>query len=83
MYINESIKKYVEDLASKKPTPGGGSAAAVSGAVGVALLEMVCNFTLGKEKYKDVEKEMKSHLANLKKLRDSFEKLIDVLFLFP
>ena len=54
----DSIKVYLEELASNKPTPGGGSASALTGALGAALLEMVCNFTLGKEKFKAVEKDV-------------------------
>lgn len=48
MYINQSLKKYLEDLAAKKPTPGGGSAAALVGATGVSLISMVANFSEGK-----------------------------------
>ncbi|NQV03999.1 MAG: cyclodeaminase/cyclohydrolase family protein [Candidatus Omnitrophica bacterium] len=77
MYIDGPIKKYVDDLAARLPAPGGGSAAGLSGALGTALLEMVCNFTVGKEKYKAVEQDMGSHLASLKKIRDEFMALID------
>ena len=77
MYIDEAIKKYVDDLAARLPAPGGGSAAGLSGALGTALLEMVCNFTVGKEKYKAVEQDMGSHLASLKKIREEFMALID------
>ena len=54
MHINEPLKKYIDELAAKQPTPGGGSAAALAGAMGSALLEMVCNFTIGNKKYKDI-----------------------------
>jgi len=77
MYINESLKKYIDDLAAKLPAPGGGSAAALSGALGIALLEMVCNFTIGKEKYKAVEQDVHAHLDSLKKIREEFSALID------
>lgn len=52
------IKKYIEELASDKPVPGGGSAAALAGALGAGLMEKVCNFTIGKERYRAVENEM-------------------------
>ncbi|MBU1062214.1 MAG: cyclodeaminase/cyclohydrolase family protein [Candidatus Omnitrophica bacterium] len=77
MYINESITKYIEDLAAKLPAPGGGSASGLSGALGTALLEMVCNFTAGKEKYKDVEQDILQHLDSLNNIRREFILLID------
>lgn len=77
MYPNESIKKYIDDLAARQPTPGGGSAAGLSGTLGTALLEMVCNFTTGKEKYKDVEHDIQQYLVSLKKIRQEFTLLID------
>jgi formiminotetrahydrofolate cyclodeaminase len=77
MYINSPIKKYLNDLGAKLPAPGGGSAAAMGGALGTALLEMVCNFTVGNERYKDVEEDIKRHIISLKKIRDDFSLLID------
>lgn len=77
MYINEPLKKYIDELAAKQPTPGGGSAASLTGALGIALLEMVCNFTIGNRKYKDIEEITMSHLAALKKVREEFMALID------
>ncbi len=77
MYVNESVNKYIEDLAAKKPAPGGGSAAAFTGALGIALLEMVCNFTIGKERYKDFEQDITKDLALLTGIRKEFSALID------
>lgn len=77
MYINESLKRYLDDLAAKQPTPGGGSAASLTGALGIALLEMVCNFTIGKKIYKDIEDVISTYLAALKKIREEFSVLID------
>ena len=76
MYIDETIKKYIEDLASRQPTPGGGSAAGLCGALGVALLEMVCNFTTG-DKHKDVEVDIRKCLGPLKQIREELSGLID------
>jgi len=67
----------MDDLAAKKPAPGGGSAAALVGAAGVALLSMVCNFTLGKEKYKKYEKDIKRILSETESARLEFQMLID------
>ncbi|MEK6732123.1 MAG: cyclodeaminase/cyclohydrolase family protein [Candidatus Omnitrophota bacterium] len=77
MYINEKLSKYVSDLAARQPTPGGGSAAALAGALGIALLEMACNFTAGNKKYKDVEDAINKHLTALGKIREEFMALVD------
>ena len=54
----ESCRKFVEVLASDAPAPGGGGAAALVGAIGTALGNMVGSLTLGKKKYADVEAEI-------------------------
>ena len=48
----ETIGKFLDDLASEAPTPGGGGAAALSGALGAALVSMVCNLTIGRRTMK-------------------------------
>ena len=77
MYCEGKFKKYLDDLAAKKPAPGGGSAAAAVGALGVSLLSMVANFTIGKEKYKDVEPEIQEILSSSEKLRAQLQKLVE------
>ena len=54
----ESCRKFVEVLASDAPTPGGGGAAALVGALGPALGNMVGSLTVGKKKYAEVEDEI-------------------------
>ncbi len=49
MYIKESIEKYLNDLSAKKAAPGGGSAAALNAAIGVALMSMAANYSNGVE----------------------------------
>lgn len=66
----KGVSEFLRDLASNAPTPGGGAAAAVLGATGVALGEMVGNLTLGKKKYADVQDIIKRELAALTPLRD-------------
>jgi formiminotetrahydrofolate cyclodeaminase len=78
MYCNKSLKTYLDDLAAKKPAPGGGSAAALVGALGCALLSMVCNFTIGKDKYKDIEREIRKILSQTERLRKRFLSLVDL-----
>ena len=54
----ESCRRFVEVLASDAPAPGGGGAAALVGAVGTALGNMVGSLTVGKKKYADVQEEI-------------------------
>lgn len=73
---DQKIEEFLEDLASSKPAPGGGSAAAVAGGLAAALSSMVANLTIGKEKYEDVESEFKEILADANDLRREFLKTI-------
>ncbi|MDP4021457.1 cyclodeaminase/cyclohydrolase family protein [Methylobacterium sp. NEAU 140] len=66
---NGTIQTFLTELASAAPTPGGGGAAAISGAMGAALVSMVCNLTIGKKKYAEVEAELKDVLARSEGLR--------------
>lgn len=50
-----TVKSYLDSLSSQAPAPGGGAAAALSGAQGIALTLMVINLTLGKKKYQEWE----------------------------
>ncbi len=67
--IENSVEKFLDDLASGNPTPGGGSAAAVIGAMGAALVSMVCNVTIGKKGYEGVEGEMRDILQQSERVR--------------
>ena len=58
MFIGSSLEDFVKVLGSGEPVPGGGGAAALVGAVGMALGNMVSALTVGKKKYADVENEM-------------------------
>lgn len=77
MYINEPIQKYLDDLAARMPAPGGGSCAALAGAMGCSLISMTLNFTVGNEKYKDFEKTARDTLVISEGLRKKFVKLFD------
>ena len=69
MYIEEPIQRYLDDLASVQPTPGGGSTAALSGAMGAALASMVCRITLGKGANAQVHQEIEELLKGTEYLR--------------
>jgi formiminotetrahydrofolate cyclodeaminase len=78
MYCNKSLKIYINDLAAKLPAPGGGSAAALTGCLGAALLSMVLNFTLGKPKYAKYESYLREVLKKSEALRHRFLQLVDL-----
>ena len=71
------VNNFLYELASNSPAPGGGSVAALAGALGAALTSMVCNLTVGKDKYADVEDEIKSILKKSESIRKKLTKLID------
>jgi formiminotetrahydrofolate cyclodeaminase len=77
-YQNNTLKKYLDDLAAKLPAPGGGSAAAMNAAMGVSLISMVVNFTLGKPKYAKYENELKGVLGKSEQLREKLLNLVDL-----
>ena len=65
-----SCREFVKVLASNEPAPGGGGAAALVGAIGTALGNMVGSLTVGKKKYADVEAE----IIALQKKCDALQK---------
>ena len=87
-----SCREFVEVLASNAPVPGGGGAAALVGAIGTALGNMVGSLTVGKKKYADVEEEMKAAaepmkavcaqlLDDIKRDSESFDQYMQALTL--
>jgi len=77
MLIDKKVGDFLDELASNSPTPGGGSVAALAGALGAALISMVGNLTLGKKKYEDVEKDFKKIISSSEKLRYELSQLIE------
>jgi formiminotetrahydrofolate cyclodeaminase len=77
MLTKKTVSAFLDELASSSPAPGGGSVAALSGALGSALTSMVCNLTIGKKKYAGVENDMKHILKQSEELRTQFTRLID------
>ena len=76
MIKDQTIEVFLENLAGKSSTPGGGSAAAIIGGLGAALVSMVANFTIGKKGYEAVNAEMESVLAKAEELRKRFVDLV-------
>ncbi len=76
MTKEQQIEVFLDELASSASTPGGGGAAAIMGAMGAALVSMVCNLTIGKQKYADVEEELKGVLDQAESLRARLTNMI-------
>ena len=72
-----TIHEFLDELASDSPAPGGGSVAALAGALGAALTSMVCNLTIGKEEYHNVQEDIKKILQESEHLRSELSELID------
>lgn len=73
----KGLPDFLNDLASSAPTPGGGSAAALNGAIGVALMTMVANLTAGKKGYEEFSDELSAVRDRLLPQRERFVSLID------
>src|SRR5437588_11992622 len=76
MYLEQTLHSYLDDLASAQPTPGGGSASALRGAMGAALASMVCRLTLGKAGYEQAQAEVEDILEQTEQLRARFRQLL-------
>ena len=75
-YTDGSIQAYLDRLASASPEPGGGSVAALVGALGSALVTMVTDLTLGKEKFAAVQDDMADLRARAEAARRELEDLV-------
>ncbi len=74
---DKTLVDFLDALASSAPAPGGGSVAALSGALGAALVSMVCNLTLGKKRYADVQEEITTLLKQSEALRHELTDLLE------
>ena len=76
MIKDKPVELFLDELASKASTPGGGSAAAIIGAMGAALISMVVNFTVGKKGYEAVDAEARDILDKAEDLRKRLTDMI-------
>jgi methenyltetrahydrofolate cyclohydrolase len=76
MYIEKPMIVFLDRLASRSPEPGGGSAAALVAALGAALVSMVGNLTLGKEKYASVQADIEELLKASEQVRSDLQDLL-------
>jgi len=73
--LDSSLGGFLDALASGAATPGGGGAAAIAGSMGAALVSMVCNLTIGRERYAAVQDEMREILDRAEALRAELQQL--------
>ena len=76
-FLDKSLTQFLDELASSAPVPGGGSTAALMGALGAALVSMVGNLTVGKKRYADVEADVQALLEQSEPLRNELADLLD------
>jgi glutamate formiminotransferase/formiminotetrahydrofolate cyclodeaminase len=76
MYLEGPMVGFIDKLASSSPEPGGGAASAAAAALGAALVSMVGNLTVGKEKYADVQERIAELLEASEKTRRELEDLV-------
>lgn len=76
MFLDRPLQNYLDELASAGPTPGGGAAAALSGAQAAALASMVARLTIGKANYAAEQPEIEEMLQQTEQLRTLFQQLM-------
>jgi formiminotetrahydrofolate cyclodeaminase len=74
--IDKRIGDFLDELASDAPTPGGGGAAAIMGAMAASLVSMVCRLTIGKKGYEQFGEEMQGVLAEAEHLRLQLQPMV-------
>ena len=77
MLVNSKITEYLAKAAAGTAVPGGGSVAALNGALAAGLTEMVANLTVGKKGYEAVEEDMKALADKASQLRNKLTAAID------
>lgn len=72
------VTSFVQQTASRAPTPGGGAVSALNGSLGAGLLMMVCRLTAGKPRYAAVAETLRAQVDALMPLRDRMRELVDL-----
>ena len=78
MLVKHTIEEFSSVLASNSPAPGGGSVAALSGALGADLVSMVCNLSIGKEEFSAANDALTDVLAKARGLSQSLLERVDL-----
>jgi glutamate formiminotransferase/formiminotetrahydrofolate cyclodeaminase len=75
--LDLNLREFTNELSMDSPAPGGGSTAALSGALSASLSSMVSNLTVGKKGYEDVQKDVKKFAVTAQSLKDEFLRAVD------
>lgn len=75
-YADITLSDYLEKLSAREPVPGGGSAAALTAALGAALMAMVIRYSIGKGKPENIEARLQSFLQDAEKGRTELADLV-------
>jgi len=75
--VGLGLGEFVDELSLDSPTPGGGSASALCGALSAALSAMVANLTIGKKGYESVQAELKEAAVKAQAAKDEMLKAVD------
>jgi glutamate formiminotransferase/formiminotetrahydrofolate cyclodeaminase len=76
--LDYNLRDFANELSVDSPAPGGGSTAALCGALSASLSSMVSNLTVGKKEYKNVQKDVKEIAVNAQSLKDEFLRAVDL-----
>jgi len=76
--LNFNLREFANELSMDSPAPGGGSTAALCGALSASLSSMVSNLTVGKKGYENVQKDMKNLAVKAQVLKDEFLRAVDL-----
>ncbi len=76
--LDLNLREFANELSKDSPAPGGGSTAALCGALSSSLSSMVSNLTVGKKGYEDVQDEVKAIAVKAQSLKDEFLKAVDL-----
>ncbi len=76
--LDFNLREFANELSVDSPAPGGGSTAALCGALSASLSSMVSNLTVGKKEYKNVQKDVKEIAVKAQSLKDEFLRAVDL-----
>jgi len=76
--LDYNLREFANELSVDSPAPGGGSTAALCGALSASLSSMVSNLTVGKKEYENVQKDVKEIAVNAQSLKDEFLRAVDL-----
>ena len=76
--LDYNLREFANELSIDSPAPGGGSTAALCGALSASLSSMVSNLTVGKKEYKNVQKDVKEIAVKAQSLKDEFLRAVDL-----